>query len=65
MIKIIENNFFDIFTTMAKDFIVFHSLSYFLVISKAIDPILTTQSPLNTSYHIQFMSFGDLVAHDS
>ena len=43
-VEIIENSFSDISTTLAKDFIVSHSLSQSPQIPRVDDPILTTQS---------------------
>ena len=43
-VEIIENSFFDISTTLARDFIASHSLSQSPQISRADNPILITQS---------------------
>ena len=56
-IEIIENSFFDISTTLAKDFIASHFLSQSPQIPRVDDPILTTQSSSGTSCHIQYMKF--------
>ena len=48
-VEIIENSFFDISTTLAKDFIASHSLSQSSQISRVHDLILTTQSSSWTS----------------
>ena len=56
-VEIIGNFFFDISTTLAKDFIVSHSLSQSPQISRVDDPILITQSSLRTSCRIQYMIF--------
>ena len=45
-VEIIGNSFSDISTTLAKDFIVFHSLSQSPQILRADDPILITQLSL-------------------
>ena len=56
-VEITENSFFDISTTLAKDFIASHSLSHSPQIPRANDPILTTQSYSWTSCRIQYMTF--------
>ena len=56
-VEIIENSFFDIYTTLAKDFIASHSLSQSPQISRVDDPILITQSFSWTSYRIEYMTF--------
>ena len=56
-VEIIKNSFFDIFTTLAKDFIASHSLSEFPQIPRVDDPILITQSSSFTSCRIQYMTF--------
>ena len=56
-VEIIENSFFDISTTLAKDFIASHSLSQSPKISRVDDPILITQSSSWTSCRIQYMMF--------
>ena len=56
-VEIIENSFFDISTTLTKDFITSHSLSQSPQIPRVDDPILTTQSSSWTSYRIQYMTF--------
>ena len=56
-VDIIENSFFDISTTLAKDFIASHSLSQSLQIPRVNDPILITQSSSWTSCRIQHMTF--------
>ena len=48
-VEIIENSFFDISTTLAKDFITSHFLSQSPQIPRVDDPILITQSSLRTS----------------
>ena len=55
-VEIIENSF-GIFTTLAKDFIVSHSLSQYPQILRVDDPILITQLSLWTSCRIQYMTF--------
>ena len=55
-VEIIEN-FFDISTTLAKDFIASHSLSQSPQIPRVDDPILITQSSSQTSCRIQYMTF--------
>ena len=55
-VEIIGNSF-DISTTLAKDFIVSHSLSQSPQISRVDDHILITQSSLWTSCRIQYMIF--------
>ena len=47
-----NNSFYDIFTTLAKDFITSHSLSQFLQVQGVDDLIVTTQSPPRIYYHI-------------
>ena len=56
-VEIIENSFFDISTTLAKDLIASHSLSQSPQIFRVDDPILITQSSLWTSCRIQYMTF--------
>ena len=56
-VEIIENSFFDISTTLAKDFISSHSLSQSPQISRVDDPILITQSSSWTAWRIQYMTF--------
>ena len=56
-VEIIENSFFDISTTLAKDFIASHSLSQSIQIPSVDDPILITQSSSWTSCRIQYMTF--------
>ena len=56
-VEIIENSFFDISTTLAKDFIASHSSSQSPQISRVDDPILITQSSSWTSCRIQYMTF--------
>ena len=56
-IEIIENSFFDISTTLAKDFIASHSLSQSPQVPRVDDPILITQSSSWTSCRIQYMIF--------
>ena len=56
-VEIIENSFFDISTTLAKDFIASHSLSQSPQIPRVDDPILIIQSSSWTSCHIQYMTF--------
>ena len=51
-VEIIENSFFDISTTLAKDFIASHSLSQSIQIPRVDDPILITQSSSWTSCRI-------------
>ena len=46
--ELIGNSFSDMFTTLAKHFIVTHSLSQSPQILRADDPVLTTQSSLRT-----------------
>ena len=48
---IILNKFFDIFTTLAKDFIAFHSLSQSPLTLRVEDLILTIQSSSRNLYH--------------
>ena len=55
-VEIIENSF-DISTTLAKDFIVSHSLSQSPQIPRVDDPILIMQSSSWTSCRIQYMTF--------
>ena len=52
-----ENNFFNISNTLAKDLTASHSLSQSHIVPKVDDPILTVQSPSSTSYRIQNMTF--------
>ena len=56
-VEIIGNSFSDISTTLAKDFIVSHSLSQSPQIPRVDDPILITQLSLWTSCRIQYMTF--------
>ena len=56
-VEIIENSFFDISTTLAKDLIASHSLSQFSQIPRVDDLILITQSSSWTSCRIQYMTF--------
>ena len=56
-VEIIENSFFDISTTLAKDFIASHFLSQSPQIPRVDDPILITQSSSWTSCRIQYMTF--------
>ena len=56
-VEIIGNSFSDISTTLAKDFIVSHSLSQSPQILRVDDPILITQLSLWTSCRIQYMTF--------
>ena len=56
MLEIIGNFFSDIYSTLAKDFNVSYSLIQSSQISKADDPILTTQSSSRTSCLIQYMT---------
>ena len=56
-VEIIENSFFDISNTLAKDFIASYSLSQSSQILRVDDPILITQSSLWTSCRIQYMTF--------
>ena len=56
-VEIIENSFFDISTTLAKDFIASHSLSQSSQIPRVDDSILITQSSLRISSSIQDMTF--------
>ena len=56
-VEIMGNSFFDISTTLAKDFIATHSLSQSSQIPRIDDPILITQSSSWTSCHIQYMRF--------
>ena len=56
-VEIIENSFFDIYTTLAKDFITSHSLSQSPQIPRVDDLILITQSSSWTLCHIQDMIF--------
>ena len=56
-VEIIKNSFFDIPTTMAKDFIASHSLNQSPQIPRVDDPILITQSSSWTSCRIQYMMF--------
>ena len=51
-VEIIKNSFFDISTTLAKDFITSHSLSQSPQIPRVDDPILITQSSSWTSCRI-------------
>ena len=64
-VEIIKNSFFDISTTLVKDFIASHSLSQSPQIPRVDDPILITQSSLWTSCRIQYMMFRYLVTMDS
>ena len=64
MKEIIKNSF-DIFTTLAKDFMASHSLTRSSQILKAENPILTKQSSSKISYHINKWHFKDPVARDS
>ena len=56
-VEIIENPFYNISTTLAKDFIASHSLSQSPQIPRVDDPILITQSFSWTSCRIQYMTF--------
>ena len=56
-VEIIENSFFDISTTLVKDYIASHSLSQSPQILRVDDPILITQSSSWTSFRIQYMTF--------
>ena len=56
-VEIIENSFFDMSTTLAKDFIASLSLSSSPQIPSADDPILITISSLWNSCRIQYMTF--------
>ena len=49
--------YFDISTTLAKDFNASHSLSQSPQISRVDDPILITQLSLYTSCYIQYITF--------
>ena len=53
-VEIIENSFFDISTTLAKDFIASPQ------ILRVDDPILITQSSSQTSCRIQYMMILDI-----
>ena len=56
-VEIIENSFFDISTTSAKDFIASYSLSQSLLIPRVDDFILITKSSSWTLCHVQYMRF--------
>ena len=56
-VEIIENSFYDISTTLAKDFIASHSLSQSPQIMRVYDLILIAQSSSWTSCRIQHMTF--------
>ena len=55
-VEIIKNSF-DISTTLANDFIEYHSLSQSPQIPRVDNPILITQSSSWTSCRIQYMTF--------
>ena len=56
-VEIIENSFFNISTTLAKDFIASYFLSQCAQIPRVDDPILIIQSSSQTSCHIQYITF--------
>ena len=64
-VEVIENSFFDTSTTLAKDFIAFHSLSQSPQILRVDELILITQSSSWTSCRIQISRFRYPVARDS
>ena len=64
-VEIIENSFFDISITLAKDFIASHSLSQSPQIPRVDDPILITQSSSWTHVVSNVCRFRYLVTRDS
>ena len=55
--KIMENSFSDTSTSLSEDFITSHSFSQSSQILKVEDSILTMQSPLRNSCHIEYIRF--------